>query len=66
MRCFPKFYSWDCFVRLHYEVIISTDVISFMNILDRSLRYVISLDQTLCLRRHNCVTAVWCAFLHVM
>ena len=22
MRCFPKFYSWDCFVRLHYEVII--------------------------------------------
>ena len=22
MRCFPKFYSWDCFVKLHYEVII--------------------------------------------
>ena len=22
MRCFPKFYSRDCFVRLHYEVII--------------------------------------------
>ena len=22
MRCFPKFYSWDCFIRLHYEVII--------------------------------------------
>ena len=22
MRCFPKFYSWDCFVRLQYEVII--------------------------------------------
>ena len=22
MRCFPKFYLWDCFVRLHNEVII--------------------------------------------
>ena len=22
MRCFPKFDSWDCFVRLHYEVIV--------------------------------------------
>ena len=22
MRCFLKLYSWDCFVRLHYEVII--------------------------------------------
>ena len=27
MHCFPKFYLLDCFVRLHYEVIISTDVI---------------------------------------
>ena len=44
MRCFPKFYSWDCFVRLHYEVIIFTDVISLVNILDGSLRYVISLS----------------------
>ena len=26
MRCFTKFYSWDCSVRLHYEVIISTDL----------------------------------------
>ena len=43
MRCFPKLYSWDCFVRLQYEVIISTDVISLVNVLDRSLRYVISL-----------------------
>ena len=49
MRCFAKFYSWDCSVKLHYEVIISTDLISLVNILDRSLRYVISLDQNLCL-----------------
>ena len=44
MRCFPKFYSCDCFLRLHYEAIISTDVISLVNILDRYLRCVISLS----------------------
>ena len=43
IRCFPKFYSWHCFVRLHYEVIIFYSRIFSVNILDRSFRYVISL-----------------------
>ena len=32
MRCFPKFYSWGCFVKLRYEVIISADVTSLVKL----------------------------------
>ena len=67
MRCFPKFFSWDCFVRLHYEVIVFYWRNFSVNVLDRFLCYVTSLGVKICACDVTIVfTVVWCEFLQVV